>query len=499
MSLAAVERIDTQTPETLEPEEALRIASEMAKELADIREVLTVYGDYYAGLQALPNQPHRLTRKYQELLTMSTSNWCRLVVDVVSERLFVGAIKSSQGDALDTDAWAIWQANNLDSAQVAVHTSALVYGRTYASVWPRPDLQPRVLGESPLQVHARRDEVTGALTHVVKVWEGINPHYLYVTLYHGASVYRFRSAQPLQPLEEYPTRAPMTVDLDSIDVVPREDEDDGGYLLANPMGEVPFVLFPTMPDLLGGTVSEIAGVIPIQDRINRTTFHRLLTQEFHAFPQRWVTGIDLEYDPDTGEPIQPFDAAQDRLWTATSNETTFGQFPASDPGGFLAAISADVQALATQSRTPPHYLTGGMGQFPSGESVRATEYGLSRKVQNRQMTYGDAWAEVIRLGAKANGNSNLSEDTAIRVVWKDVEARTEGEIVDALLKMSTLGVPKKVLFERWGATPQEAERWVEEAQQAEAEAQAQQAERQNAGSGLALGNGAIVGEARPPQ
>lgn len=27
------------------------------------------------------------------------------------------------------------------------------------------------------------------------------------------------------------------------------------------------------------------------------------------------------------------------------------------------------------------------------------------------------------------------------------------------MKMSTLGVPREVLWERWGATPQEIERW----------------------------------------
>jgi hypothetical protein len=46
-----------------------------------------------------------------------------------------------------------------------------------------------------------------------------------------------------------------------------------------------------------------------------------------------------------------------------------------------------------------------------------------------------------------------------RIVWKSPEWRTEGELVDALVKMSTLGVPREVLWERWGATPQEIERW----------------------------------------
>lgn len=49
--------------------------------------------------------------------------------------------------------------------------------------------------------------------------------------------------------------------------------------------------------------------------------------------------------------------------------------------------------------------------------------------------------------------------SSARIVWKSPEWRTEGELVDALVKMSTLGVPREVLWERWGATPQEIERW----------------------------------------
>jgi hypothetical protein len=49
----------------------------------------------------------------------------------------------------------------------------------------------------------------------------------------------------------------------------------------------------------------------------------------------------------------------------------------------------------------------------------------------------------------------------IECIWRDPEFRTEGERVDALVKMSTLGVPEEALWERWGATPQERERWRE--------------------------------------
>jgi hypothetical protein len=471
--------------ERLDDAAAMAMAKVMADELNDLRPGLQVYEDYYAGIQAMPTEPRRLTQAHADLLAMSVSNWTRLIVDVVNERLVVGGIKSSQNADLDEDAWGYWQANNLDFHSPAVHLSALKFAYTYTSVWPREQgLPPRIQGESPLQVHVRRDEITGEPTAAIKVWEGASaPRSLYVSLYRPEGVYRFRSTQPLEALDKFIQRAPQTVDLSAIDIVPRDPDDDGGPFLDNPMKKVPFVWFPTQPDLMGSTSSEIAGVIPIQDRINRTTFHRLLTQEFHAFPQRWVTGIDIPVDPDTNQPVSPFDSEVDRLWTAFAPETQFGQFPAASPDGFLNANREDIQALATQSRTPPHYLTAGMGNFPSGESVRATEYGLSRKVGNRRATYGEAWADTIRLAALAAGNQSLAEDLQIGVVWEDVEARSEGEIVDALLKMATLGVPRKVLWERWGASPTEAARW-EDMLATEA--------TNEAGLGLAIGQGTAV-------
>jgi hypothetical protein len=52
-------------------------------------------------------------------------------------------------------------------------------------------------------------------------------------------------------------------------------------------------------------------------------------------------------------------------------------------------------------------------------------------------------------------------DEQIECIWRNPEFRTEGELVDALVKMATLNVPEEALWERWGATPQERERWRE--------------------------------------
>ena len=441
-------------------EDALALAKSLWADWSKERERFDLYDRYYNGDHPMPQQPQRLTTAYTELLASSVSNWTRLIVDVVAERLEVKSVVSSTETEREPNAWTWWQENNLDYQSNNLHVSALKHGVAYMAVGKPLDgmKSPRLIGQPATQVHVRFDPDRNIATAALKVWQG-RDGLTYATVWDAEAIYRFVSPGKTMATDGSVAFNPVVAAVDQQALEPRPNDDDGGWLLPNDMGAVPFVKFPCQPDLVGGYTSEIAPILTIQDRINKTTFHRLLAQEFTAFPQRWVTGIDIPTDPITGEPIEPFSAAVDRLWAATDPDTQFGQFPAGSSSDYIASITADVQALATQSRTPPHYLTGGMGQFPSGESVRATEYGLYQKVRDRRVTFGEAWGDTMRLAAKAAGQEALATDVGLTVAWEDVEARTEGEIVDALLKMSTLGVPLKALWSRWGATPDEIDAW----------------------------------------
>jgi hypothetical protein len=87
---------------------------------------------------------------------------------------------------------------------------------------------------------------------------------------------------------------------------------------------VPLVELPNNPRLLTGGVSEIADVIDVQDRINKTLADRLITQDFGAFPQKWATGYPDE--DDAGNPTDPIDIGRDRIVTTDVAETKFGQW-----------------------------------------------------------------------------------------------------------------------------------------------------------------------------
>ena len=65
-----------------------------------------------------------------------------------------------------------------------------------------------------------------------------------------------------------------------------------------------------------------------------------------------------------------------RIWGVEHGCGKYGEFCCvSDLQTYVRAIEMLIQHVAAQTRTPPHYLLGAMGSFPSGESLKATEQG----------------------------------------------------------------------------------------------------------------------------
>jgi hypothetical protein len=120
-----------------------------------------------------------------------------------------------------------------------------------------------------------------------------------------------------------------------------------------------------------------------------------------------------------------------------------------------AAKREDVKDIASRTRTPAQYLLGELSNV-NGETLKAAESGLVSKVRQRCRGYDDGLEDVMRGARKLAGLDTES----IEVIWRNPEYRTEGELVDALTKMATLHVPEQVLWEKWGATPQEIIRWT---------------------------------------
>lgn len=416
--------------------------------LDERRDALALNEAYYCGNHPLPIAPDKAKDAFRRLLKQSRSNWMGLVVDAVNERLAVEGFRYGSDGSADKQAWKIWQANGLDVGSQFVHIEALKHGESFVLVEPNPENPrlPLIHPEHPTQVVVACDAGRPRRRRAAfKKWLD-ESGYVYATLYLPEEIYKLRS----QVVRKSGERQPI--------LWVRREIAGEDFPLANPLGEPPIVPFWNKPKMLGGGVSELEGLTDIQDRINKTLFDRLMAAEFSAFRQKWGTGIEIPTDPETDQPIEPYKSAVDRLWLHENPEARFGEFSETNLAGYISSVEADIQHLAAISRTPPHYLLGQSGAFPSGESLKSTETGLVAKASQRAVVFGEGWEEVMRLAFKIIG-SPKAKVTDAETIWRNPESRTLGELTDSLLKMRSLGAPQEALWVDYGLSPQKIAQW----------------------------------------
>jgi hypothetical protein len=235
------------------------------------------------------------------------------------------------------------------------------------------------------------------------------------------------------------------------------------------LGVCPVIRFRDGDDLDGDECvrGEVEPLFDVQDQLNSTTFGRMMAETYAAFRQRWVTGMVPE--DENGVAKAPFQAMVDKLWVAADSDTKFGEFSQTDLAGYLDSAEASVKNMATMSQTPPHNLLGAMVNL-SAEALNAARDGLNSKIAERKSVFGEAHEQTLRLAAHAAGDDGGWNDMSAQVVWRDTEARSLAQTVDALGKLvQMLGVPAEVLWEKIpGVTQTDVERWQTAAKEGDA-------------------------------
>lgn len=433
--------------------------------LAKRQNALGLYDDYYNGKHRLAFATAKFREAFATLFREFADNWCGIVVDASAERLQVEGFRFTGSDPEqgDGDAWAMWQRCNMDAQSDMAHVEAIKLGAAYLDVGPDP--------ADPSQ----------ALIQVVPAQQAI------VLLDPAQPSKRLAGLRTWVDDEAKMERC-IVYTPETVEWYERNPNASGDSWTAadgtgpNPLGVVPLIPLPNNPGLLDRQGrSDLATVIPLQDAVNKLVSDMIVASEFAAFRQRWATGIEIPgVDPETGErQTNGFIAAVDRVWASENDSASFGTFDVTDLNNYVQAIENLIQHLAAQTRTPPHYLTAGMGQWPSGESLKASETGLVSKVRRKQRVFGDAWEQAIRLAFLVEGDTKHAEDMDCETIWRNPETRSQAETVDAATKLSTIGVPEVALWEYIGATPQQIARWAQlkEEQKVELPAGAQVTER----------------------
>lgn len=426
----------------------------LSKALADRQARIQKYSDYYAGIQPMAFASAKFREAFGTRFPEFSSNFMALVVDTHRDRLQVQGIRYGDQKEGDQDAWDWWQRNHLDSESAKLHTESLVKEIAYVLVWPNEQGEPEASIEDPRYVIV--ESVPGQSWKrraALKRFVG-EDGFMHAELYLPGVVHKYRSQQSISDFSVPGWDRYVDVQwtlVESVDGLPNE---------------VPMIPFPNRPRADGTAESEIKMVLSNQDAINKLRMDALVAAEFAAFRQRWAIGLDIPLDPVTKQPIEPFRSAVDRLWVVPPPtpeeadqygdnlpEVKFGEFGQSDVSGLLKQIEQEIQAIASITRTPPHYLIN-MGTLPSGESLKTVETGLVAKVQDSMLHKGEGWEEVFRVQF-AWRDDRRGKVTNAEIIWRDPESRNDAVLTDSVLKQVQMGLPFEKSLEVLGYGPTE--------------------------------------------
>ncbi len=436
----------------------------LSRRLDNRYDSLRKWVDLYDGRHGIKLVSERYRDEFARRFPEYSDNFMPLVVDTENNRLHVQGIRYGDEPESDTDAWSWWQDNRLDADSSLAHKDALIKGVAHVLVWPDRNGIPLVTIEDAFQtvvdtVPGRRWERRAAL----KRWVDDDAHYV-AELYMPEATYRFRStdtADTGRDMEWEPV------------------EWDGVSQVRNAIGIVPIVPLvnrPRLSHLSGGSLmdyddgtSELKTVAGNQDHINAYRMMAVVASEFASFRQRYIIGLELPIDPQSGQQMRPFQIGVDRLivipppdpeeWPDASKapKIEFGEFEQTDTSGLLQLIQSELRRMATKAQMPYHYLLESQSVPPSGESIKSAEASFVMKVADAQTYFGEGWEEVFRLNFLWRGDER-GAITNSEVKWKSPESRSEAVLTDAMVKAQQFGVHPELLQERWGMSPQEIER-----------------------------------------
>ncbi len=394
---------------------------------------------WYLGDHPLPSASTTNSELYRRFQSMARSNYVSKVVDAVAARLEVTGVRTSNQDT-DELIWGLWQRSSLDSDQSTLLTTALYSGVAYLTVWPDDQGVPRFYPEHPGQmVHVSMPGRMHDVVAAIKVFHDRFLGHWVSTLYLPDSIHVWHTSNGVTEL--------AYANWEKADEIP------------NPYGVVPVVPLVNRPTLDGRFFSEFHDAISIQERINQTLLNLMVAQEAVAFPQRYVTGLEVDRD-ENGNPVRPFRSSPDSLWVAEDENAKFGQFVESRFDGYMQVMRSDVEAISAVTSTPLFTLSSHLSVPPSAEALSAMESGLVKKVHERQRVFGEGLERAMKLALIMQG-FNADEYEDMEIIWRDPRVRSDAQVADYAVKLQAVGVPQEAIWAELGATPQTIARWKE--------------------------------------
>lgn len=449
--------------------DAMRLTQKLYLRLNARRPDIQRAEEYNEGKQPLTFATEEWKKQNAERYIGFSDNWCAPVVNAEAERVSIGGITAFGSKKRAADYWDDLRRNKFELQFSQGIISSLVSKRCYVIVWGTSDGKPLVTFEHPSMVEVQYGwENPNERVAAIKSW--LDEDTEHATLYTRDWVYKWerprvsvKDEQASQADQSKPTNA------DDGGWKPRGGE-DADWMIPNPIGEVPVVEMQNRPTLRGNPISEIQGVMPMQDFVNLLWAYLMLSADYASMDARVMLSADPPKIPILdkegkiiGErPVDMKDLREKRLINITGDNARIDSWKAAALDIFTDTIEIAVGHIAAQTRTPPHYLVAnkGMSQL-SGDALKNSEAGLATKVREFRAFTDDALREVLQLMALVRGDEKAASASALAAFhWDKIEIRSEAQMADALVKKSQIGYPFEFLLEEAGHSPAEIKRII---------------------------------------
>jgi hypothetical protein len=395
-------------------------------------------------------------------------NMAKTAVTAVSDRLEIAAITASTPLATTVLNADVWNANELLLESPGVHLRACEFGDAYITVWPSDDGDIAGGIDNPLggvdifyadprgtRIIYSRENPRRALFAIKRWEEGHGPDKTWrANLYYADRIERYVTGPGLRGRSEADWQA--------------YGEPDEPWPIPNDYGQIPVFHFRT--DRPYGTPEHHSGY-GAQDAINKMVISQISVTDYQAFPQRYaLTDPATADDGDDPDDFGFDDEARNVADTIEGTAAKFrsgpgefwylegvkqvGQFPAADPKGLLEPAAFYVRMLAQATGTPMHFFDPG-GDQPSGESRRAAEATLTKKVGVRQQSFASTWSQALSFALRI-----LGVDAQVTVRWADAEQISAKDDVAIISAKVAVGVPVKVALMEAGYTADQVDEWI---------------------------------------
>ncbi|MGW2260282.1 phage portal protein [Streptomyces sp. NPDC001780] len=440
---------------------ALQLVALLEAELMMRSGDITQHNAYYRGDHPLKFASTEFAKFHGGRYAEFSDNWVQVVADSPVERMTVTGFQASGEISADQELWKVWQVNGLDADSQLGFLGSVTNARSFVLVWgdPADPDMPVVTFEDASQCVIAYEPGSRRLRRAaLKRWQDGGQDF--ATLYLPDEVWKF--TRPHLPMGD--SKSPQMADVDEElkRWRPRELLEEPNPQ-PNPMGVVPMVELPNKPLLAADPISDVRGVIAMQDAINLLWAQLFTASDYASFPQRVIMGAERPVIPKLNEkgevvgsiPVDIEKFAVDRVMMFNGKDVRIGEWQAANLTMYTGLIEVAVGHLAAQTRTPQHYLIGKMANLAEG-ALLAAETGLVKRVEEKQIWSGQGLREMARLIALAKGQDAKADALRSgRVLWADAESRSHAQMADALLKLKQLGFPFEWLALRYGLTPTE--------------------------------------------